>query len=183
MKKFIILIASAFSFCLFTVLLVFAFATNDYGIKIDESGLFPKFDFTFFDNDTDQTFDNSMWTDLSAEATSIKVKNNTKEDIELSSSIDYYQAVDGSFSINVNTFGSISLTKAGATFNINSVPYTDFDYTYVDYDLYSNNDANYVSVSGYEYNDSENAASSPVYKNETNDYTIKAGETYEIKLP
>ncbi|WOO88526.1 hypothetical protein R2F61_06235 [Mollicutes bacterium LVI A0078] len=183
MKKFIILIASAFSFCLFTVLLVFAFVTNDYGINIDESGLFPKFDFTFFDNDTDQTFDNRMWADLPTGTKSIKIKNNTKEALELSSSIDYYQKIDGSFSINVNTFGPISVTKAGATFNINSVPYTDFDYTYVDYDLYSNYDTNYVNVSGHEYFDSENAENLPQYQNETNDYTIKAGETYEIKLP
>ncbi len=119
MKKFIILTASAFSFCLFITLLVFAFATNDYGINIDESGLFPKFDFTFFDNDTDQTFDNRMWTDTTEQTTSIKIKNNTKEDLGLTSNIDYYESADRAFSIEVSTFGAVGFNREGNTFNIN----------------------------------------------------------------
>lgn len=183
MKKFIILIASAFSFCLFTVLLVFAFATNDYGINIDESGLFPKFDFTFFDNDTGQTYNDHIWTDISKETTSIKIKNNTKQDIPVTINIDYQQDLDDSFSLEVNTFGSISVTKDGAIFNINTVPYNDFDYTYIDYSAFINNESTHLNVFGNEnFDNGENIKFSD-FKNFATEYTIKAGETYEIKLP
>ncbi len=181
MKKFIILLVSAFSFCLFSVLLVFAFATNDYGINIDESGLFPKFDFTFFDNETDQTFDNRMWTDLTAETKHFKIHNNTKDSIAISTSIDYYPDSDGNFDININSFGPVSITKQGTTFEINTLPYNEFDYTYIDYDVYSNNDSTYINVFGNEYVDNENY--DPNYKTMSVEDIIKAGETYEIKLP
>lgn len=180
MKKFIILIASAFSFCLFTTLLIFAFGTNDYGINVDESGLFPSFDFTFFDNESDQTFDNHMWADFSANTSSIKIHNNTKEDITLNSDIQYYPSIGGAFDINLNTYGPISITKDGTTFNIDSLPYTDYDYIYADYDLFNNSYSRNITLYGNEYYNNENDNADT--KNSTLEHTIKAGETYEIKL-
>ncbi len=181
MKKFIILIASAFSFCLFITLLVFAFVTNDYGINIDESGLFPKFDFTFFDNDTDQTFDNRMWTDFGAKTSSIKIQNNTKEDITLNAIIGYYPKINGNFDVNINTYGSISITKEGNTFDIDTLPYTNYDYTYVDNDFFNESDRRFVDIFINEFYDNEN--NDVDTKNKQIEYTMKAGETYEIKLP
>ncbi len=179
MKKFIILVLSAFTFLILYTLGMIALTTNTWGLNIDTSGLFSHMTVTLLEvegHPTEQTYKDLF--DLPK--AKYYIENNSGEDITL----QYNNAVSNHegelYSISLYAFSQYLIDYQDNTFKIESIP-DDYDYYFSQGRVYSNKYASTVQLSIDKY--------SNVYPNSeqvngtTYDVIIKDGEKHEIKLP
>ncbi len=176
MKKIFIILGSAFALFTFIMLGIYAFAVNDWGLDIDKSNLFPSFTLTALDHNIDYMRYYSYFGD---DVNEFKIINNTDDDITVYKHSNFYTKQNGDYDFFIDTYGNYTIEVSGKKISI--LPVTD-DYQYVlsTSGIYSSEDDNNMRVELSENYDSEDYVE-PDSSDET--ITIKAGDSYEIKLP
>ncbi len=177
MKKFIILIASLFSFFIFSALALIALTTNQYGININSEQLLPTFEITVLDENTiDKTLFNDYYSPI-VNSQPVTIINNTDQDINIYQNSSYYPDLEGNYETDYY-FESLLTSIQGNTITLTNGP-TEYDAYWLN-DFYIPDTEPYINIQSYEYYDSATAPES-IY--EQNTITVKKGQSYAIKLP
>lgn len=176
MKKIFIILGSAFALFTFVMLGIYAFAVNDWGLDIDESNLFPSFTLTALDHKIDYKRYYSYYGD---DVNDFKIINKTDDDITVYTNSNFYSEKNGDYDFYLDTYGNYSIEVNGKKISI--LPVTD-DYQYVltSSGIFSTGYDSNMRIEVSEYYDSGDYVE-PKSTDET--ITIKAGDSYEVKLP
>lgn len=176
MKKIFIILGSAFALFTFVMLGIYAFAVNDWGLDIDESNLFPSFTLTALDHKIDY---NRYYSYYGDDINKFKIINKTDDDITVYVNSNFYTEQNGDYEFFIDTYGNYTVEVSGKKVSI--LPVTDdYQYVFSSSGIFSSGDDRNMRVELSESYDNEDYVE-PDSTDET--ITIKAGDSYEVKLP
>lgn len=183
MKKLIIILVSAFSFCTIVTLGLIAIFSNVWGITIDHDGLFPEIQITATDY-TLSDFENSTYAEAPTVDKDAKyyIKNNTGSDISLEIAATIYDEKGTDYNIYLNSMGGYLVSFKNNVFTVSLVDNPDdYDYYFANRFLQTTPDNNWLYLNIDKYFEGSSYPDQNRMTDRT--VTIKDGEQYEIKLP
>lgn len=192
MKKLFIALASAFCFCVFFSLGLIILFTNTYGVNIATDGLLSELQFYFIDDQEVLKNSHSNFSDELRASDQYHVTNNTDEDLKLNLHTRYSPTYEGNYNFILDAISGVTFSVNGSEIGIETIP-DDYDF-YIKHNIYAATKTKVIGIyinedyvgSNFDGDVNEQDAYTQFdesLKSDTQELTIKKGESYEIKLP
>lgn len=180
MKRIIILATSGCTFILLFILGIIALLTNTWGINFNRDGLFPSFEVAVINADNEYKTATEYQDKFDLDIGKYYIKNNTGDDLDVESSTTLSNRQGEHYDITLHAFSKYLISFEEDTFTVSLIP-TDYQYYYSHGRTFStvNDGKVYLSVD----RNSDIYHNSKQVSGNSNVFTIKDGEKYEIKLP